>query len=205
MGNLITDGLALRKWTPGMPNTYLHRKVAERWRGEALQSFAGNRQTDQGDMHEEQARKFFASLLEADIEQIGGIESDDGRLWCSPDGLIGESVGLEIKCPNCDTHVGWLLGGGVPEEHMLQVQFSLWVSGFSEWQFLSYCKGFPHLAVRVTPDKDIFDLMTEAVGVFNSRLDLAFAVLVELNGGPPPERKPFVESPPEADDVGIIP
>lgn len=205
--NLITDKLKIRSWASEMPNSYLHRKVAEKWRGEALQSFGGNQQTDQGVIYEEQARNFFASLLEADIETVGGIESDDERLWCSPDGIIGESVGLEIKCPNADTQVGWLLVGGVPEEHVLQVQFSLWVSGFKQWQFLSWCKDFPHLAVTVEPNAELFSIMESAVTDFNARLDSAFAKLVELNGGPPPKRKVFVPSPETEDNpyVDLMP
>jgi hypothetical protein len=202
--NLITDKLKIRSWASEMPNNYLHRKVAEKWRGEALQSFGGNQQTDQGTICEDQARNFFGSLLESDIETIGGIESDDERLWCSPDGIIGESVGLEIKCPNADTQVGWLLAGGVPEEHLLQIQFSLWVSGFKQWQFLSWCKDFPHLAVIVEPNAELFSIMESAVTDFNARLDSAFAKLLELNGGPPPKRKVFIPSLPENHDPDDI-
>lgn len=177
-----------------MPNTYLHRKLAEKWRGEALQSFGGNQQTDQGAIYEERARNYFASLLEADIETVGGIESDDEKCWCSPDGIIGETTGLEIKCGNADTHIGWLLAGGVPEEHVLQVQFSLWVSGFANWWFLSWCCDLPYLAVEVQPDVTIIATIEESVAEFNARLDDGFARLVELNGGPPPARKPFIPS-----------
>lgn len=198
--NLITDKLAIRKWTTEMPNSYLHRKLAEKWRGEALQSFGGNQQTDQGILWEDRARKHFASYLEADIETVGGIESNDERCWCSPDGIIGETTGLEIKCPNADTHIGWLLAGGIPEEHVLQVHFMLWVSGFSEWKFLSYCNDFPHLAVTVERESLMCALISDAVEEFNKRLDAAFASLVELNGGPPPERKaPAVTTESQAD------
>jgi predicted phage-related endonuclease len=187
--NLITDKFAIRAWKTDMPNSYLHRKLAEKWRGEALQSFGGNQQTDQGVIYEERARKFFASLLETDIETVGGIESDDEKCWCSPDGIIGETTGLEIKCPNADTIVGWLLSGdGVPEEHVLQVQFSLWVSGFKYWRFLAWCKAFPHLAVSVEPDTQIFAVIEQAVQDFNERMDSSFAAMIELNGGPPPPR-----------------
>jgi hypothetical protein len=207
--NLITDKLAIRKWTTEMPNSYLHRKLAEKWRGEALQSFGGNAQTDQGAIYEEQARNFFGSLLEADIEQVGGIESDDGRLWCSPDGLLNDTVGLEIKCPNADTIIGWVLAGGVPEEHVLQVQFSLWVSGFKHWLFMAWCKDLPHLAITVEPDQAIVSTIEEAVRDFNARMDAGFAKLLELNGGPPPKRRAFVPSPESEDnpyvEVGITP
>lgn len=196
LGNLITDKGAIRAWTAAMPNSYLHRKLAEKWRGEPLQSFQGNQQTDQGNMFEEDARKYFASLLEADIQTVGGIESDDEKLWCSPDGIISETVGLEIKCPNADTHVGWLLDGQqVPEEHVLQCQFALFVTGWKTWQFLSYCVDLPHLAVPVEPDADIFATISEALGDFQARYDEGWKQLCELNGGPPARREPPAPEP----------
>jgi len=194
MGNLITDKGAIRSWASAMPNSYLHRKLAERWRGFALESFTGGRQTDQGNLREPQARRYFAALLESDITEVGGIESDDERLWCSPDGIIGESVGLEIKCPNADTHVGWLLDGGVPEEHVLQVQFALFVSGWQEWQFLSYVHDMPHLAVAVKPDAGLFDKFTEALDDFIERFEAGWQTLCDMNGGPPPPRQQFIPS-----------
>lgn len=198
--NLMTDKFQIRKWSTEMPNTYLHRKLAEKWRGEALQSFGGNQQTDQGLIYEERARNYFSCLLERDIETVGGLESEDGKLWCSPDGIIWDglktrySTGLEIKCPNADNHVGWLLADMLPEEHALQCHFGLLVSGFHQWQFLSYCKDMPHLAIPVDRDDEIIDLISEAVEEFNARMDAGFARLCEMNGGPPPERKPFVPS-----------
>ncbi len=192
LGNLITDKGKIRAWSTGMPNSYLHRKLAEKWRGQPLQSFQGNYQTDQGNMEEHRARKYFSSLLESDIQTIGGIESDDGQLWCSPDGLIGETTGLEIKCPNADTHVGWLLAGQqVPEEHVLQCQFALYVTGWQEWQFLSFCRDMPHLAVTVEPGD--FQTIHEAIEEFQVRFDAGWKQLLEINGGPPPEKGPSVD------------
>lgn len=196
VGNLISDKGKLRDWKTAMPNTYLCRKLAEKWRGGPLQAFTGSQQTDQGQLQEEKARNYFAALLESDIETIGGMESDDGRLWCSPDGIIGERIGLEIKCPNPDTHIGWLLDGPlVPAEHILQVQFALFVTGWREWQFLSWVKDLPHLAVRVTADQAIQASITEALAEFYGRFDLAWAKLCELNGGPPPPRPAFTPTP----------
>jgi predicted phage-related endonuclease len=190
LGNLITDKGTIRGWKTAMPNSYLHRKLAEKWRGAPLEAFAGNRQTDQGNIYEKMARDYFSALLESDVQQVGGIESDDGRLWVSPDGIIGESVGLEIKCPNADTHVGWLLDGPqVPEEHVLQVQFALFVTGWRSWQFLSYCKDMPHLAVEVSPDDELQQTIDDAVHEFHEQFNAAWFKLCELNGGPPPERE----------------
>lgn len=232
LGNLITDKGKLRGWNTGMPNSYLHRKLAEKWRGAPLETFMGSRQTDQGNIWEPQARPYFAALLETDIEQVGGMESDDGRLWCSPDGIVagacpdcngngfwnhqlpsgepepvqcerclgtgkaGEGVGVEIKCPNADTHIGWLLDGPrVPEEHILQCQFALFVTGWPMWKFLSYVKDVPHLAVDVAPDGEVAETIAEAVHEFQARFEAAWSQLCDLNGGPPPPRPEFTTSP----------
>lgn len=195
LGNLITDKGKIREWKSAMPNSYLHRKLAEKWRGGPLETFMGSRQTDQGQMYEEKARNYFASILEADIETIGGIESDDAKLWCSPDGIIGEHTGLEIKCPNADTHVGWLLDGGVPEEHVLQVQFALYVTGWPRWQFLSWVKDMPHLAVIVEADETLASTIEEALAEFQARFDEGWAKLCELNGGPPIVKPPVQPNP----------
>lgn len=196
LGNLITDRGKLRDWKSAMPNSYLHRKLAEQWREGPLETFLGNRQTEQGNIWEPMARKYFSALLESDIEEVGGIESDDGQLWCSPDGIIGQTVGLEIKCPNADTHIGWLLDGQhVPEEHVLQCQFALLVSGWPEWKFLSYVKDMPHLYVSVTLDQALAQVMIDALQEFQKRFSAAWSQLCELNGGAPPPRPVSILTP----------
>lgn len=191
--NLISDKGKIR--TGEMPRSYLCRKLCEKWTGQPLESFQGNRQCDQGKIWEETARAYFAALLESDIEQIAGMESDDGRLWVSPDGVIGESVGLEIKVPNGDHQIAWLLDGVLPEEHRLQVQFGLFVTGWKSWQFLSWSARLPHLAVTVTPDDELQETIAEAIDDFNVRFEIAWKTLCDLNGGPPPPR-PKVEMTP---------
>ena len=195
LGNLITDKGALRGWKTGMPNSYLDRKIVERWRGGPEQTFMGNQQTDQGNIWEPKARSYFSALLDREIEQVGGIESDDGKLWCSPDGLIGDDLGLEIKCPNASTHVGWLREGQqVPECHVLQCQFALYVTGWPVWQFLSFVNDMPHLAVLVERDEALFEVIGDALAEFQVRFEEGWKVMLERNGGPPPPRQTFIPS-----------
>jgi len=56
----------------------------------------------------------------------------------SPDFLIGEDGGAEIKCPHDEgKHVLTLLNG-MPEEHMAQIQGNMFVTGRNWWDFVSY-------------------------------------------------------------------
>lgn len=88
-----------------------------------------------------------------DVEQVGFIYKDEDRLvGASPDGLCG-ATGVEIKCPLPSTHVSYLLLGGLPAAYTAQVQGSMYVAGLDEWDFVSYCPGFPPLIITVNRDE----------------------------------------------------
>ncbi len=59
-------------------------------------------------------------------------------IGCSPDGLIGEDEGLEMKSPHDEAvHIEtWLLG--MPADHVAQVQGSMFVTVRKAWWFTSY-------------------------------------------------------------------
>lgn len=86
---------------------------------------------------------------------------------CSPDGLIDDDGGLELKCPkNSAIHLArWL--DGVPEEYVPQVQGSMWVTGREWWDFASYDPRMPPkfrlMKVRVYRDEDFIKLIESSV------------------------------------------
>lgn len=104
-----------------------------------------------GNQLEPEARRWYEFECGLDVRQVGLCLTDDGRFGCSPDGLVGEDGGLELKCPLPATHVAYLLEGKVPDDYMPQVHGSLIVTGRKWWEFVSYCPGLPSLRVRVTP------------------------------------------------------
>lgn len=59
-------------------------------------------------------------------------------IGASPDGLIGEDGGIEIKCPkNSTIHLNtW--ANGLPPEHVGQIQGGLFVTGRQWWDFVSF-------------------------------------------------------------------
>lgn len=66
-------------------------------------------------------------------------------IGCSPDALIGTDGGYESKCPMDEgVHIEtWLTG--MPEEHVPQVQGSMFVTGRQWWEFISFD---PRMAAR---------------------------------------------------------
>ncbi len=80
---------------------------------------------------------------------------------CSPD-FLDPSLrgGGEIKCPTRREEHLFACAGTIPAVHVPQVQFSLWVSGFSWWDFISFRpeepKRFQFACVRAVPDLRTF-------------------------------------------------
>jgi hypothetical protein len=191
MTKLVSDTGKIR--TGDGPSTFLNEKLAEILLGEPLPK-SGFFQSDHGHWLEESARPAFTLETGLEVEEVGFIETDDGRCGASPDGIIvGKECGLEIKCPMLQTAIGYLLGGVIPDAYILQVQASLFVTGWPEWKFMSFRRGLPPLIITVEPDAKIQAAIAEAVEAFTERIDLALAKLKDLNGGvlpTPPTHKP---------------
>lgn len=166
--NIITPKFEAR--TGEMPFTYLCKKVAERFHGKPLPqpfTFA----MEQGEILEDQARAWLEMDQGITVKQVCFIESDDRRFGCSPDGLIGEDGGLELKCPEAHTHVKYLLKGELPPEYATQVHGCMFVTGRKWWKFLSYRRGFPAFLITVERDESIMQKINLAVSAFCDRID----------------------------------
>ncbi len=105
-----------------------------------------------GTVMEPEARRYYEFELGVKVQQVGFVISDCGRWGCSPDSLVGDDGGLELKHPTAATHIKWLLAGGVPPEHLAQCHGCLLVTKRKWWDFASYYPGLPPLIVRVVPD-----------------------------------------------------
>ena len=186
--NLVTPLWKIR--TGDMVATYLHKKLAERWIGGHLPSTYGGGALEQGTLREPKAIRWYEHRTHRDLlpipdDQTWFATSDDGRMGCTPDGMLDDGSGLEIKCPDLHTHCGYLLDGELPEQYRAQVQGSMLVTGAKSWGFLSFCPKFPPLLLTVARDEKAMEALAAALQAFNDRLDEGFERLVELNDGLP--------------------
>ena len=159
--------------------TYLMQKVAEKVMGYPAQSYGGGAM-EQGSILEGEALPWLEFAKGIKAQRVGFCLHDSGRVGCSPDGLIGEDGGIEIKCPSPYVHLGYLLGGVVPKEYRAQVQGSLYVTGRAWWNFLSYNRNFPALFLRVEPDPAFQAGLKTALETFLADFDAALAKVQAL-------------------------
>ena len=133
---------------------YICELIAERVMGgppEGVEAYT-SRAMQYGVDTEPEARAYYELESGVKVQQVGFIFDDSGRFGCSPDGLVGDDGGLELKCPMAKTHVAYLLAGELPTEYRCQVHSSLLVTGRKWWDFMSYCIGFSPFIIRVVPD-----------------------------------------------------
>lgn len=158
--------------------TYLHRKLCEKFLGWSPDQ-GGTWEMGQGTIIETIALPWFAFQHDVDVKRVGFCVTEDSRCGCSPDGLIGEDGGLELKAPQPPAHLKYLLKNELPPEYRVQVHFSMFVTGRAWWKFVSFSRQFPALVVHVERDEVIQKAIGEAVENFYARFDPILKRLTE--------------------------
>ena len=104
-------------------HNYLAQLVAERMTGQRQDSFS-NAAMQWGTETEPMARATYEIDLQTFVAETG-FHDHLSIAWtgASPDGLIGKSGLIEIKCPNTATHIDYLLNQQVPQKYLYQVMW----------------------------------------------------------------------------------
>lgn len=86
------------------------------------------------------------------VREVGFILADCEMFGGSPDALVGENGGVELKCCNAATHIGYFRAGVLPSEYRCQLHGYLIVTGRAWWDFFSYARNLPPFRLRVKRD-----------------------------------------------------
>lgn len=103
------------------------------------------------------AREAYEMETGSVVTESGFIQHPDFSFaGCSPDGLIGEKGGIEMKCPRSSIIHLERFVSGVPDEYMPQIQGCMWVTGRKWWDFVSYDPRMPetHRLLIISVDRD---------------------------------------------------
>ena len=77
------------------------------------------------------------------------------NISCSPDGLVSDEGGLELKNPLLSTHISTIAKNEIPAKYLTQLYFSLYVTGRDWWDFVSYHPQAKLFSKRVYKDDEI--------------------------------------------------
>ena len=127
--------------------------IAERITGH-VEPVHPNRAMTRGTLLEPEARRIYSEQTGQDVDEVGfaRLDTDTYTLGSSPDGLVGETGGIEIKSPSAKVHVATVLSGAIPDYNRAQVQAFLHVTGREWCDFISYYPGEPLFIIRDHPD-----------------------------------------------------
>jgi len=149
---------------------YMMQLAGERITGKREDTFISQAMQN-GIEREASARALFEIVHGVDVQQVGVVYKDASRFChCSPDGLVGDNAGLELKSPMMKTHVKYLLAGKLPTDYFCQVQMSMYVTEREKWWFMSYYEGLPPMIIEVKRDEVFIGRLDEELKLFCSEL-----------------------------------
>ncbi|MDE3022895.1 MAG: YqaJ viral recombinase family protein [Pseudomonadota bacterium] len=121
---------------------YRAQLVAERLSGQPEESFTSPAM-DRGTELEPFARAAYEAHRLVMVDQIDFVDHPSILMsGASPDGLVGDSGLVEIKCPNTATHIGYLTAGVAPAKYQPQM---LWQMACTEREWCEFASYDPRL------------------------------------------------------------
>lgn len=139
--------------------TYIIEMMAESF-SSAPKEVYSNEHTARGNELEPLARGVYELENMVTVDQVSFIEYNE-FIGCSPDGLVWEEWGLEIKCQNDVKHfkmiIDWI-EKNLDSGYVWQVQMNLWVTKRQWWDLAFYNPNFKQslLVTRIFPDPKKF-------------------------------------------------
>ena len=158
---------------------YLYELAAEAITGQREEGYKNNNML-MGQEREEESCSFYELINGVEVIKVGVVYKDkEKKFLCSPDGIINNEYGLEMKNVLSKTQVKYLLSGKLPSEYFSQIQFSLYVTGFKFWDFLSYSPGLKPLIIRIERDEKFITILKAELYIFCDELASAIKKLKE--------------------------
>ncbi len=137
-------------------DTYVLEIVAEYLSSADKEQFS-NKHTDRGNELEPQARTIYELTTGKDVKQVGFIEYND-YVGCSPDGLVEDDGGIEIKCPDDKEYFKILLEkeNAISSDYIWQVQMNLLITNRKWWDLIFYNPNYKQTIIvfRIYPDEE---------------------------------------------------
>ena len=182
---------------------YRAELIAERLTGKTEDRYL-SKEMQFGIEQEPFARTAYEIRTENMVDQAGFIFHP--RLdfsGASPDGLIGQDGGLELKCPKITTHLAYVTAGTVPEEHQYQMLWNMACADREWWDFASFDPRLPEklrlFIVRMPRDEArIGEIEREVLKLNSEVLNICTQLGVVVD---PPPIEAFKTSRPRKEDL----
>jgi putative phage-type endonuclease len=171
----IADLMAKTKsgWGASRKN-YMAELIAQKLTGVIPESYT-NAAMQWGTDHEPQARANYSLEMGFPISEVGLVMHPTiTEAAASPDGLVGDSGLVEIKCPNTATHIETLRSQTIDGKYIKQMQWQMACTGCMWCDFVSFDPRMPAememFVQRIIRDGKMIAEIEDAVTVFLTEL-----------------------------------
>lgn len=138
-------------------DTYCRELAAQIFTGFIEESYT-NEAMQTGIDDESLIRRLYEMEECIEVEEVGFIEYSDFA-GASPDGLVGDNGGIEIKRQNFIRHNDLILGASdFDTKYIWQCQMNMLVSGRDWWDLVSYNPNFKNKSLfikQINPDEEM--------------------------------------------------
>lgn len=154
---------------------YMAELIAERLTGTAADGYT-NSAMAWGTEKEPEAIAAYEFLTNAEIERVAFVPHPTITMsGASPDGLVGASGLIEVKCPNTATHLDTLLGSAIPAKYITQVMWQMACTGRQWCDWVSYDPRLPEemrlFVYRIARDDALIASLEKDVTAFLAEID----------------------------------
>ena len=154
---------------------YRAELIAERLTGKTENRYV-SKEMRYGSEQEPFARTAYEIRTENIVDQMGFVFHP--RLdfsGASPDGLISDDGGVELKCPKTTTHLAYIAAGTVPKEYENQMLWNMACAEREWWDFVSFDPRLPEklrlFIVRMPRDEARIAEMEREVMTLNHEIN----------------------------------
>lgn len=139
-------GTRLKEVMGKKPDSLMYEMIAERY--ETAEDFQSSEMSN-GVLWEPWAIDKYQEVTGQIVKEVGFItEGDD--IGLSPDGMVGEYKGLEVKSPSLKKHIEYIVSNRLPAEHKWQVvHYFIVKKDLKELDFVSYNPKFPLKEIHI--------------------------------------------------------
>lgn len=160
------DGIGAGAWS------LIYQLAGEIVTGETPPDF-NNYWTERGKEMESQAIEAYMEETFHQANRVGFI-SYGKYAGCSPDFMVDDKRGGEVKCLSAREHFRYCHTRKIEKDYFAQVQWCLFVTGFEVWDYIHY---HPNAGVwslvidEIKPDMEMHAIFSERLGLLATRVE----------------------------------
>jgi putative phage-type endonuclease len=164
---------------------YAAQLIAERLTDETQESYT-NAAMQWGIDTEPRARVAYEFFSDNAVTEVGFVVHPRlDQSGASPDGLVGDTGLVEIKCPSTATHIATLLSQAVPAKYIVQMQWQMACTERDWCDFVSFDPRMPErlclFTRRILRDSAKLEQLESDVAEFLAEIDTKIAQLNALH------------------------